>query len=98
MGRKVETVEIWFCFRPERTTKIKTVSDLTRIGCPGGTNDEKRGKKKEERREMELEEFFDSFGLEKTDDEVEKEDDESGADTGTGFGKEDGDEEEKGSG
>ncbi len=43
---------------------------------------------------MSFEEVFNSFRLKKTDNEVEEEDDESSGNTGTRFGKEDGDEED----
>lgn len=44
---------------------------------------------------MDFEEVFNSFGLKKTDNEVKEENDESSANTGTGFGKENSDEKKK---
>lgn len=67
---------------------------LSRIRGPRSANEEKREEKKEEREEVSSEEVFDSFGLKKTDNEVEEENDESSANTGARLGKEDGDEEE----
>lgn len=67
------------------------------IGCPRGANEEEREEKKEEREVMSFEEVFNSFGLKKTDNEVEEENDESGANTRARLGKEDGDEEKNAS-
>lgn len=70
---------------------------MRRVGGPGSADGEggKEEKKKEERDGVGFEEVFNSFRLEKTDDEVKEEDDESSADTGLGLGKENGDEEKK---
>ena len=70
---------------------------MRRVGSPGCADDESREKdeEKEEGDGVGFEEVFNSFRLEKTDDEVEEDDDESSADTGLGLGKEDGDEEKK---
>ena len=88
-------MKIRFGFGPERTTQIKMSRYLGRVGGPRGADKEKSEEKKEESSQVSFEEFFNSFGLKKTGNEVEEENDESSANTRTGLGKENGDNKKK---